>query len=157
MRLAYFHTNHLLTGLYKTETEIRWKKDDIKIKKQTDIHGHGPKPSSNSSQPPNPLPFHYPLPLKVLSSEMDPVRSIGLSWRERCCGFLEKSARFFLKPSATLSLMTAYRMSLISAGSISLDSTFNWAENDIHQTVRKSVWSANFLFAILMDTIVRGA
>ncbi len=32
---------------------------------------------------------------------------------------------FFLKPSAPLSLMTTYRMSLISAGSISLDSTFN--------------------------------
>jgi hypothetical protein len=23
VRLAYFHNNHLLTGLYKTETEIR--------------------------------------------------------------------------------------------------------------------------------------
>ncbi len=32
--------------------------------------------------------------------------------------------RIFLKPSAPLSLMKTYRMSLISAGSISLDSTF---------------------------------
>ncbi len=32
--------------------------------------------------------------------------------------------RIFLKPSTPLSLMTIYRMSLISAGSISLDSTF---------------------------------
>ncbi len=31
---------------------------------------------------------------------------------------------FFWKPSATLSIMKTYRMSLISAGSISLDSTF---------------------------------
>ncbi len=64
VRLAYFHTNRLLTGLYKTETEIRWRKDDNKIKKQTDIDRHGPKPSSNGSQPPNP-PFifinHYSL------------------------------------------------------------------------------------------------
>ncbi len=37
--------------------EIRWRKDDNKIKKQTDINRHGPKPSSNSSQPPNPPPF----------------------------------------------------------------------------------------------------
>jgi hypothetical protein len=57
VRLTYFHTNHILTGLYKTETEIRWRKDDNKIKKQTDIDRHGPKPSSNSSQPPNPPPF----------------------------------------------------------------------------------------------------
>ncbi len=56
VRLAYFHTNHLLTGLYKTEMEIRWRKDKT-IKKQTDINRHGPKPSSNSSQPPNPPPF----------------------------------------------------------------------------------------------------
>jgi hypothetical protein len=39
------------------ETEIRWRKDDNKIKNQTDIDRHGPKPSSNSSQPPNPPPF----------------------------------------------------------------------------------------------------
>jgi hypothetical protein len=39
------------------ETEIRWKNDDNKIKKQTDIDRHGPKPSSNSSHPPNPPPF----------------------------------------------------------------------------------------------------
>ncbi len=32
--------------------------------------------------------------------------------------------RIFLKTFAPLSLMTTYRMSLISAGSISLDSTF---------------------------------
>jgi hypothetical protein len=34
LRLAYFHTNRLLAGLYKTETEIRWRKDDNKVKKQ---------------------------------------------------------------------------------------------------------------------------
>jgi hypothetical protein len=33
--------------------------------------------------------------------------------------------QIFLKPSAPLSLMKTYRMSLILAGSISLDSTFN--------------------------------
>jgi hypothetical protein len=36
VRLAYFHSNRLLTDLYKKETEIRWRKDDNKIKKQTD-------------------------------------------------------------------------------------------------------------------------
>jgi hypothetical protein len=54
MRLAYFQTNRLYTGLYKTEPEIRWRKDDNKIKEQTDIDRHGPKPSSNSRQSPNP-------------------------------------------------------------------------------------------------------
>jgi hypothetical protein len=32
VRLAYFHTNHLLTGLYKKETEILPRKDDGNIK-----------------------------------------------------------------------------------------------------------------------------
>ncbi len=52
MRLAYFQANNLSTGLYQTETEIRWRKDDNKIKKQTDINRHGPKlyVSSNTSQ-----------------------------------------------------------------------------------------------------------
>jgi hypothetical protein len=36
------HSNCLLTRLYKTETELRWRKDD-NIKKQTDIDRHGPK------------------------------------------------------------------------------------------------------------------
>jgi hypothetical protein len=57
VRLAYFQANRLLTGLDKTETEIRWRKDDNKIKKRTDIDRHDLKPSSNSRQPPNPPPF----------------------------------------------------------------------------------------------------
>ncbi len=62
VRLAFIHTNRLLTGLYKTETEIRLRKDDNKIKKQTDIDRHGPKPSSITvASFPTPLPFHYPL------------------------------------------------------------------------------------------------
>jgi hypothetical protein len=32
VRRAYFHTNHLLTGLYIEETEIRLRKDDGNIK-----------------------------------------------------------------------------------------------------------------------------
>ncbi len=60
VRLAYFHPNRLLTGLYKQETEILWRKDDGNIKKQTDIDRHGPEPSLNSSQPPDPP--HFPLP-----------------------------------------------------------------------------------------------
>ncbi len=60
VRLAYFHTNRLLTGLYKTETEIRGRKDDNKIKKHTDIDRHGPKLSWNSGQPPNPPPSSLP-------------------------------------------------------------------------------------------------
>ncbi len=62
MRLAYFHPDRLLTGLYKQETEIPWSKDDSNINKQTDIDCHGPEPSLNSSQPPVPPPFfitHY--------------------------------------------------------------------------------------------------
>ncbi len=33
VRLTYFHSNRLLTGLYKQETEIRWRKDKGCIKK----------------------------------------------------------------------------------------------------------------------------
>ncbi len=33
--------------------------------------------------------------------------------------------QIFLKPAATFSLIKSYQMSLISAGSISMDSTFN--------------------------------
>ncbi len=55
---------YILTGLYKWETEIRWRKDDNKIKKQTDIDRHGPKPSSNSSQPPDPPDFSLPTTFK---------------------------------------------------------------------------------------------
>jgi hypothetical protein len=39
--------------------------------------------------------------------------------------YFQRAVVIFLKTSAPLSLMTTYRMSLISAGSISLDSTFN--------------------------------
>ncbi len=60
VRLAYFHTNCLLIELYKQEMEIRCRKKDNKVKKETDIDRHGPKPSSNSSQPPNPPPFSLP-------------------------------------------------------------------------------------------------
>jgi hypothetical protein len=48
VRLAYFHANRLLTGLYKTEKEIRWRKDDGNIKKQTDNDRHGLKPGISS-------------------------------------------------------------------------------------------------------------
>jgi hypothetical protein len=40
-------------------TEIRLRKDDNKIKEQTDIDRHGPKPSSNRRQPPNPNMIAY--------------------------------------------------------------------------------------------------
>ncbi len=60
VRLAYFHPNRLLTGLYKQEMEILWKKDDGNIKKQTDIDRHSPEPSLNSSQPPDPPHFSLP-------------------------------------------------------------------------------------------------
>ncbi len=33
VRLTYFQDNHLLTGLYKQETEILLRKDDGNIKK----------------------------------------------------------------------------------------------------------------------------
>ncbi len=66
VRPAYFHTNRFLTGLYKTETEIRSRKDDNEIKMQTDIDRHGPKPSSNSSQPPNFPPFSLPTTFKLV-------------------------------------------------------------------------------------------
>jgi hypothetical protein len=67
VRLAYFHTNRLLTGLYRTE--IRWRKDDNRIKKKTDIDiaiAIDLKPSSNSSQPPNPTPFSLPTSFKLI-------------------------------------------------------------------------------------------
>jgi hypothetical protein len=57
VRLAYFHTNRLLFGLYKQETEILRTKDEGNIKKLTDNDRHGPKPSSNTCQLPNPPHF----------------------------------------------------------------------------------------------------
>ncbi len=47
MRLTYFHTNRLLTELYKQETEICCRKDDGFIKKWTDINRHGQVQPSN--------------------------------------------------------------------------------------------------------------
>ncbi len=49
--------------------DIRWRKEDKKVKKQTDIDRHGPKPSSNSSQPPNPPPFSLPTTFKTQTAE----------------------------------------------------------------------------------------
>jgi hypothetical protein len=54
-----------------------------------------------------------------------------LNWKQKSALILNRAVRgwgegrFFLKASATLPLIKIYRMSLISAGSISLDSTFN--------------------------------
>jgi hypothetical protein len=53
VRLAYFHPNRLLTGLYTQETEILLRKNNGNIKKQTEIDRHSPAPSLNSSQPPD--------------------------------------------------------------------------------------------------------
>jgi hypothetical protein len=64
VRLAYFHTNRLLTELYKQETEIRCRKDDGNIKKLTDIDRHGPVPYSNNSLLPDPPPFSLPTTFK---------------------------------------------------------------------------------------------
>ncbi len=52
MRLAYFHPNRLLPGLYKQEKEILWRKDDGNIKKR--------EPSLNSSQLPDAPNFSLP-------------------------------------------------------------------------------------------------
>jgi hypothetical protein len=66
VRLAYFHPDRLLTGLYKQETEILGSKDHGNINKQTDIdrHGQDQEPSLNSSQPPVPPPFSLPTTFK---------------------------------------------------------------------------------------------
>jgi hypothetical protein len=64
VRLAYFHPDRLLTGLYKQETEILGSKDHGNINKQTDIDRHDPEPSLNSSQPPVPPPFSLPTTFK---------------------------------------------------------------------------------------------
>ncbi len=64
MRLAYFHDNRLLTGLYKQETEIPRRKDERCIKKQTDIDRHGTVTTSTSSQPLDPPHFSLPTTFK---------------------------------------------------------------------------------------------
>jgi len=74
--LAYFHTNRLLIELYKQEMEIRCRKEDNKVKKQTDIDRHGPKPSSNSSQPPDPPYFSLPTTGTFNKSHKLPVSSL---------------------------------------------------------------------------------
>jgi hypothetical protein len=70
VRLTYFHDTRLLTGLYKQETEIRRRKDEGCIKKQTDIDRHGTVTTSTSSQPLDPPHFSFPLPLKVPKCEI---------------------------------------------------------------------------------------
>ncbi len=50
MRFTYFHDNRLLTGLYKQETEMRRRKDERCIKKQTDIDRHGTVTTSTTLQ-----------------------------------------------------------------------------------------------------------
>ena len=65
MRLAYFHPDRLLTGLYKQETEMLGSKDDGSINKQTDIDRHGPEPSLNSSHTPDPSHFSIPTTFKI--------------------------------------------------------------------------------------------
>ncbi len=62
--LTYFHTNRLLNELYKQETEIRWRKDDVYIKKRTDIDRHSPVSPSTSSQPLDPPNFSLPTTFK---------------------------------------------------------------------------------------------
>ncbi len=65
VRLAYFHADHLLTGLCKTETEIVEEKTKTTEKnKQTliaTVRSHLRTFSSLST----PLPFHYRLPVKT--------------------------------------------------------------------------------------------
>jgi hypothetical protein len=62
-RLTYFHTNRLLTGLYRTKTEIRWRKDDGPIKnKQTSITMVR-YPILSVLRLPTLQIFRYPLPL----------------------------------------------------------------------------------------------
>ncbi len=65
VRLTYFHTNLLLIELYKQETEIRLRKNDGYIKKQTDIDRHSPVSPSTSSQPLDPPNFSLPTTFKV--------------------------------------------------------------------------------------------
>jgi hypothetical protein len=57
MCLTYLQANRLLFGLYKQETEIHRRKDDVNIKKQTDINHHGLKPSLKTSQLTDPPQF----------------------------------------------------------------------------------------------------
>jgi hypothetical protein len=65
VRLTYFHDNRLLTGLYKQETEIRRRKDECCIKKQTDIDRHSTVTASTSSQPLDSPHFSLPTTFKV--------------------------------------------------------------------------------------------
>ncbi len=67
MRLTYFHDNRQLTGLYKQETEIRRRKDERCMKKQTDIDRHGTVTTSTSSQPLDPPHFSLPTTFKYRS------------------------------------------------------------------------------------------
>jgi hypothetical protein len=69
VRLTYFHDNPLLTGLYKQETEIRRRKDEGCIKKQTDIDPHGMITTSTSSQPLDTPHFSLPTTFKYVKEE----------------------------------------------------------------------------------------
>ncbi len=63
VRLNYFHPNRLLTGLFKQETEILWRKAMVTlISKKTSIATVQYHLWTVASLP-TPLIFHYPLPL----------------------------------------------------------------------------------------------
>jgi hypothetical protein len=87
------------------------KKDDNKIKKQTDLDRHGPKPSSNSSQPPKPPPFSLPTTFKddfpaschtsqnsenefELEIETNLVPKPGFQLRKNCASLIANFAHF---------------------------------------------------------------
>ncbi len=82
VRLAYFHSNLLLTGLYEQEMEILWRKDNGNIKKQRDIDRHGPEPSLNSSQPPDPPYFSSPTTFKH-RCDISTIHHWTEKWRSR--------------------------------------------------------------------------
>ncbi len=116
VRLAYFHANCLLTGLYKRETEIRWRKGDDKIKSnQTSITTVRNHPRTVASLL-TPLIFHYSLPLKLLtvfklSTPLGILFQSSSLWLEKklrctsslaafCCRFSGQSAILVALPSS---------------------------------------------------------
>ncbi len=80
VRLTFFHTNRLLNELYKQETEIRWRNDDVYIKKETDIDRHSPVSPSTRSQPLNPPNFSLPTTFTGIDRSFELRGEIRLIW-----------------------------------------------------------------------------
>ncbi len=101
-----FILNRLLIELYKQETEIRWRKDDGYIKKQTDIDRHSSVSPSTRSQPLDPPNFSLPTTFKlnfefydtqIKKKKISDISTFCWLWSQNRTKRLKKTKNIFYK------------------------------------------------------------